>query len=314
MNIIPYKSFLLERASHTDIADVNELLLGYYLADEKWSMFEDSSYAQTQFQTKSAKLTPAQIEEQDDRARRMATEVKRWASANGYKGNIARVYWTARKGSLQKAVGNTGKVDPGNPTDILLQFTSGMFLGLSAKSTLGESDIGFKNPGMGTIEKLLRIDLGTIKKTYEDKFAEKHNLSKSSSVRKKEIRANTSLVSDANTQRTALMNEMRNVLLAKLNTLSDADAREHIMNAWLDAGNIIYPLYIKVTGTKTRVLIENPLQNPKMEALSKGNIKFSSVGNDSVGVMASGKKILKMRFKYESQALASSMKMSGDPW
>ena len=44
------------------------------------------------------------------------------------------------------------------------------------------------------------------------------------------------------------------------------------------------------------------------------DIKFSAVGNDSVGVTASGKKIMKMRFKYESQALASSMKMSGDPW
>ena len=41
---------------------------------------------------------------------------------------------------------------------------------------------------------------------------------------------------------------------------------------------------------------------------------FEKVGNESIGVKAGNKKILKMRFKYESEKLASSMKMSGDPW
>ena len=38
------------------------------------------------------------------------------------------------------------------------------------------------------------------------------------------------------------------------------------------------------------------------------------IGNDSVGVTANSTKILKMRFKFESTQLASSAKMSGDPW
>ena len=48
--------------------------------------------------------------------------------------------------------------------------------------------------------------------------------------------------------------------------------------------------------------------------LVKGPIIFSSVGNDSVGVTANNMRILKMRFKFESTQLASSAKMSGDPW
>ena len=36
-----------------------------------------------------------------------------------------------------------------NPTDVLVEFTKGGFLGLSAKSTSGKGDIGFKNPGVG---------------------------------------------------------------------------------------------------------------------------------------------------------------------
>ena len=43
-------------------------------------------------------------------------------------------------------------------------------------------------------------------------------------------------------------------------------------------------------------------------------ITFDAVGNDSVGVKAGSKKILKMRCKFESEKLASSLKMSGDPW
>ena len=43
-------------------------------------------------------------------------------------------------------------------------------------------------------------------------------------------------------------------------------------------------------------------------------ISFEPVGNESIGVKAGTKKILKMRFKYESEKVASSLKMSGDPW
>jgi len=45
-----------------------------------------------------------------------------------------------------------------------------------------------------------------------------------------------------------------------------------------------------------------------------GNIKLVKVGNDSVGIMADGNRIMKMRAKYESQKLASTIKFSGDPW
>lgn len=309
-----FKTYITEKASHTDIADVNEILLGYYCAGGDWSMYDDSRTVKKQYELKSDKLTDEQIEQQDDRAKRMAQETLKWAKKNGYRGRVAKVWWTARKGSLQRAVGRTGKVDSGNPTDTLLQFTSGDFLGLSAKSTLGDTDIGFKNPGMGTIERLLNIDLSSIKKQNENEFIEKYNLPRSAKDRKKAIRADSEIKSAADKKRTEILNEMRDVLLARLNNLSENDSRDHIVSNWLDAAEIIYPSYIKVTGTRSGVLIENPLENTKLEALNKGDIEFSSVGNDAVGVTASGKKIMKMRFKYESQALASSMKLSGDPW
>jgi len=47
---------------------------------------------------------------------------------------------------------------------------------------------------------------------------------------------------------------------------------------------------------------------------SKNPIKLEKVGNESIGVSAGGKKIMKMRFKFESEKMASSVKLSGDPW
>ena len=48
--------------------------------------------------------------------------------------------------------------------------------------------------------------------------------------------------------------------------------------------------------------------------MSAKKIIVEKVGRYSIGVIADGKKILKMRAKYESEKIASSLKFSGDPW
>ena len=58
----------------------------------------------------------------------------------------------------------------------------------------------------------------------------------------------------------------------------------------------------------------DPIKNPKLDALSKYDIKLEIVGNESIGVSAGEKKIMKIRFKFESEKMASSVKLSGDPW
>ena len=86
----------------------------------------------------------------------------------------------------------------------------------------------------------------------------------------------------------------------------------------MDASAELYPPYVKVTGKGKGVPytadVEDPLNNPKLKAILSEKISFEEVGNDSIGVKAGAKKVLKMRFKYESEKLASSLKMSGDPW
>ena len=78
----------------------------------------------------------------------MADKVIAWSKENNYSGVVEKVWWTARWICFNRAVGRT--VDSRkNPTDVLVRFTGGEFLGVSAKSTKKQGDIGFKNPGMG---------------------------------------------------------------------------------------------------------------------------------------------------------------------
>jgi hypothetical protein len=80
----------------------------------------------------------------------------------------------------------------------------------------------------------------------------------------------------------------------------------------------LYPPYIKVTGMGSKppytAAAMDPLNNEKLKALRSKEIVLSKIGNESIGVKAGNKQIMKMRFKFESEKLASSLKMSGDPW
>ena len=160
--------------------------------------------------------------------------------------------------------------------------------------------------------------MAEIVKEEDDDFAEIHGLSTTQSVRKIEIRRNRNLIEASNKARTITLEKVRDVFYNKLNVLSNKKLKEYVLSDWLDATKTISPMYIKVTGHGSEypytASLMNPLQNSKIEALHKSNLTVSKVGNDSVGVETINKRILKMRVKYESQAMASSVKFSGDPW
>ena len=262
-------------------------------------------------------ISPEQGEQQVGRAIVMVEEFLKWAKQNGYSG-IQNTYWTARPGFSFKAVVGVDVNQRKNPTDVLVKFRTGGFLGLSAKSTSGKGDIGFKNPGVGTVDGDLKLKLNDINKRAQENIVKSFKLPASASARKSTIRANKALQKQTDALGTQVLSECRDTLLKKLNTLSQPQRKDYIIKSWIDASEELYPPYVKVTGRGTKApysaSVEDPLNNPKLKAIMTEPIKFESVGNDSVGVKAGSKKILKMRFKYESEKLASSLKMSGDPW
>jgi len=304
-------------AAETLKADVNEILLGYHILGSTWQGFEGRTDAEIQLNNRRNQIGDSDYNIQDERAKVMATKSLDWARANRFGNKVVKAWWTARPGVLSEAVGY--EVDSSkNPTDTLVQFETGIFLGLSAKSTAGKGDIGFKNPGIGTIDKALNLKLAKIAKDEEEEFSIKHGLSKTKSMRKWEIRSDHTLVEAANDARTITLNKIRDALYKKINSLSSKKLKDYVMSDWLDATKSINPMYIKVTGHGNvypySASLENPLQNSKIEALHKSNLHSLKVGNDSIGIKTSSKNILKMRVKYESQAMASSLKFSGDPY
>jgi hypothetical protein len=300
-------------ARNTDLADVNEIYVAFVLNGNK---FPDPA-SEAQYDKKLAMLTSDQGEQQIGRAIVMCEEFLKWAKSNGYSG-VDEVYWTARPGFSFKSVVGVEVNQRKNPTDVLVKFKTGGYLGLSAKSTSGKGDIGFKNPGVGTIDSDLGLKLNDINKVAQEKIIKSFKLPTSAQARKTAIRANKALQKETDSLGSLVLSECRDSLFKKLNTLDQTTRRDYIIKSWIDASQELYPPYVKVTGRGTKApysaSVEDPLNNPKLKAILDDRILFESVGNDSVGVKAGSKKILKMRFKYESEKLASSLKMSGDPW
>ncbi len=317
-------------AAETLKADVNEILLGYHLLGGKWTGFQDAGRTKTALGGRLSQIGQLAYDIQDDRAKAMSMRVLSWAAKNNFNRvgvPVAKVWWTARPGVLSKAYGKS--VDSRkNPTDTLVQFKNGKFLGLSAKSTAGKGDIGFKNPGVGTIDKALGIKLKKIIDKQEELFIEEFELSSTASSRKVEIRASQELIEAANEARDETLKKVRNSFYNKLRKLRPKILKAYVLSDWMDATNTNAPYYIKVTGHGSKppftATIVDPLNNTKMEVIMKTDLKVVKVGNDSIGVeaiakggqsiSAANKRILKMRVKYESQAMASSVKFSGDPW
>lgn len=309
-------NFLQEaKSANTILSDINEIMTGFFLNDQKW--YDNEAKAQYDARVKQA--LPVEVADAEAKAKVMASEFLKWSRENGYSGNVTHVWWTARPGSMSSAVGKS--VDQKkNPTDILVKFSSGPaegFLGLSAKATAGKGDIGFKNPGIGTVDKSLGLNLGKIFKDDVDALTKELSLPASAKTRKDFLRSNADAKKKSEERGSNLLSRLRTELLNKLHSMNQDDLKKYLITDWMDA-DISYPPYIKVTGNGNKepysATVMDPINNEKLKALSTYPIALEPVGNDSIGVMAGKKKIMKIRFKFESEKMASSMKLSGDPW
>lgn len=313
-----FASFVLESSANTDESVINEIAVAYFLVGKDWSKVEPA--AKKRFDLAKQTVDPTVYNTKFAQAEHMAAGFITWAKRKGYSGKVKNVYWTGRSpSSMTEILGY--KVDQSkNPTDILVKFTSGPqdgYLGLSAKATKGKTDIGFKNPGAGTIDAAIGTKMTEKFQNTLAALINKLKLPKSSAERKIFIRANPEINALTIAAGDKLVNELRGDMLKRLNTL-DADARRvHIVSNWLNAEEMLPP-YVKVTGKGNKapytVSVEDPLENEKLTAVSEGDITFTPVGDNGIGVSADGKKILKMRLKFESEKMASSLKLSGESW
>lgn len=312
-----FKHFFTEATmnQNTLMSDINEILVGYYLNGEKWY----DTDAKAKYEQRVSQSSPEDVARATGQAKVMADEFLKWAKAQGYDGNVVGVYWTARPNIMTKLVGV--EVDQRkNPTDTLIRFRKGPadgWLGLSAKSTKGKGDIGFKNPGVGTIDAALKTNIGSTYKNQLQQAVDKLNLPGTDKARKVFIRANPKIKVQTEQLGIQMLSAMRDDLMNAMKKLNQVTLQKYILSDWMDAESM-YPPYIKVTGQGNKepyqATVMDPLSNPKLEALMGNKITLEKVGNESIGVKAGPKKVMKIRFKFESEKLASSVKLSGEPW
>jgi hypothetical protein len=301
--------------ANTILSDINEIQTGYFLAGEKW--FDTD--VKNQFNMRAKQATAEEVADATGKAKVMAQEFIVWARANGYKTPIRDVWWTARPNSMSQAVGYV--VDQKkNPTDVLVKFSSGPsdgFLGLSAKATQGSGDIGFKNPGLGTVDRNLNLKLGLEYDSQLKQTIKKFALPEAAASRKAYIRSNPVIKKQTEEIGVKILSAMRDELLVRLNKFKQPELIQYLLRDWMDA-EIVKPPYIKVTGQGNKepykAVAMDPTKNEKLDALAKYKVTLEKVGNESIGVKAGDKKIMKIRFKFESEKMASSVKLSGDPW
>jgi hypothetical protein len=301
--------------ANTILSDINEIYTGYVLNGNKWY----DPAAKSQYEQRVKQAQPAEVADAEGKAVAMSAEFIKWATSNGYKMPVRKVWWTARPNSMSQAVGYP--VDQKkNPTDILVQFNGGPsngFLGLSAKATQGSGDIGFKNPGIGTVDRSLGMAMALEYKNQSDQTIKKFVLPEAASARKAYIRQNPGIKKHTEEIGVRILAAMRDELLVRLNKFKQPDLIKYLLSDWMDA-EILKPPYIKVTGQGNKppykAVVMDPVKNEKLDALGKYPITLEVVGNESIGVKAGEKKIMKIRFKFESEKMASSVKLSGDPW
>jgi len=294
-------------------ADINEIYLCYLLNNNS---FPDKPTSD-QFERRSNSVSEQEKEWQIGRAQAMYKIFLQFLKSRQY-GSPVSSYWTARPGFVFKNVVGFSVNQRLNPTDVLVKLNTGKFYGISAKSTKSGS-AGMKNPGIGTIDKYLGTNLAAIDIKYSNMIVEKYDLPIGKDARKNFLESNPGIKKKVyENYSSKALNELRNAYLIKVNNMSQEKIIDFLVTEWLNEDPEIMKLpYVKITGSGTKVYtasLYDPITNSKSRHLIKGPITFSPVGNDSVGVTANNTKILKMRFKYASTQLASSLKMSGDPW
>ena len=299
---------------NTAISDINEILVSYYLSSS-WKTIMNNKTAKKILEDRKKLINKEEFINQTNKSKIMANEILKWIKDNKY-GKINTIWWASRSNTLSKILKEEIS-SKNNPTDILIQFTKNKYLGVSVKTTnKNTGNIPFKNIGIGSISKELNINLNSFILDKEQNIVKRLKLPLEMKIRKKYIRNNPHIQKKTINAGSNILNKLRNNLLKILTKIEQKELRNHILSSWLNTKKLNFP-YIKITGHgningKYNAKVFDPIKNKDINMINRGIIKPIAVGNTSIGILANNKKIMKMRFKYESEKLSSSIKLSGE--
>ncbi len=298
-------------ATHTHLSDLNELSLGYVLNHQQWW----NKSARDTFNAKYYRLKGIArpiLANQVSRAQAMAKGVLQYLAQHGH--TIVGVHWVARPGTLQTLVPGASK---NHPADILLRLTNDEWFGISAKSTNGWGDIGMKNPGSGTLSALLGVDVNVPVRDAITEMVGTFALPKTAKGRKAALRMGPAAVRDAvGTRGSEVLGNVRQMLVESLGARSQSFLRTFLRTELLDCDSeMTIPRYIKVTGfgDHDKGTCDARIHDP-FAGTFDGVLTVEPVGTNSIGFRENGQRVCKLRAKFASESLASTLKFAVDPW
>ena len=313
-------------ASNTPGADINEIHLGFILNGGNWT--GGIAAAKDTYDKRIASVKEEEKIWRIGQTYAMAEEFLKKAAQLGYSGGVKDVHWTARQGFNFQAINENYEAESKqNPSDLLIEFNRSTNidsnLGLSAKSI--QSPTGqapFKNKGMKEIqsELLKGTQLTDFITEQTNTFLRQHpNLSSNANTRKNQVKALSETMQKdiSGYANTYVYPRLQDILINGLRSAGDIDVKYYILNNLYDT--IKLPRYIKVTGRGTKppynAVVSDPLSSSDFKALiSNDRISYEKIGNTSVGIKISSNKLFKIRFKYESISMSSTMKLSVEFW
>lgn len=269
---------------------------------------------------------PGEYEEQDKRAKAMATAFLKHAHQKGYR-NVESVHITNKPGDISKATGIELSQQE-NPSDLIAKFKNKPsdakheFLGASAKSSK-KGKIGFHNGGVGDTGEFLNYNIEELANKKQNQFAKENGLSGVKSVRKQELKSRPDLYNHALAKAQELHTEVRDKVAELYNKMSDEDhekLRSHVLNTFLKASDSSEGIpYVKVSGKSTpnkeaSAMVEEAHDNPIYHAVKNAKkITMEPTGGAYMNVMADGKRQFAIQVKHNSTPMATSLKLIGQP-
>ena len=305
-------------------SDINEIQLAFLLNGNKFPNRDAETKYNNRVSTLTSNGESSEIADQNGRAQVTYERFLQFLASNKL-GNPTAAYWTARPGVISRVVGFP--VDQSkNPTDVLVQLSTGKFYGISLKSTKA-GKTGFKNPGMGSVES----QLGLTRKPFTaivDRYRDMVKSHLGSSVRDTDSARRTFFKANPQAYKTIqtaygipCYEELRDALYDHLSNNMEDWEQQVFLGADIcneDEETMRLP-YVKITGSGRNgnytTDFYDPIANSKVNKLVNKGAKFAkkvTPSKNTVQIKAGSEDLFQIRWKWSDKAFASSMKLSAE--
>lgn len=293
---------------NTHRADINELLTGFFLLKSQWDQFKDSEYIQSVFKAKKKLFSRPELKEYQAQAQTSAQAILDWT-------NDHRDYRDNKVNSVSWIGSSLSNKNP-TPSDLILNFGS-KDLGVSLKTHLSNTKtMCVKNAGLGSFSRELEFPF--LQTTYDEKlatFIKLFNLPVQPKKRKIQIRAleNKGKIQEYGDM---ALRSLRDMTIDFYLQLGEKQLRKHLAQYWFATYNpSVKPYFIcacttRVGQQKYKTNILDPLNKDRYKILpTRTKLDILPFGQDTLGITSNGLNILKLRFKFTSEKMASSVKI-----